>query len=118
MASLKGICGLSAAVNQVKLDPHFTSGAEIGTLNFSGTGTVTLTTAQNIAGTIKTKSQSGSYSVNADGRSGTIDLSVSGGPVLGFLIVAGGQELRFINTGTASSTTGLVDSVEVGQCDF
>ncbi len=118
-ASLKGICGFTQAANEVKSgDPHFLPKPVAGTLNFNGTGGVTLTGTQNDSGTIKTLSESGSYSVNADGRTGTIDFSAAGGAVLGFVIVASGQELRFINTGTVNPATGLLDQVLVGQCDF
>lgn len=117
-ASLKGTCGFTLAANEVKSgDPHFLPKPVVGTLNFNGAGGVKLTGTQNDSGTIDTLSESGSYAVNADGRTGSIDFS-AGGAVLGFVIVAGGQELRFINTGAVNPATGLVDQVLVGQCDF
>jgi hypothetical protein len=118
-SSLSGICGLTQAANEVKSgDPHFLPEPVVGTLTFNGAGAVTLSGSQNVAGTVKTLGGTGTYSVNADGRTGSIDLSAAGGPVIGFVIVSGGTELLFINTGTVNPTTKLLNQVMVGRCDF
>jgi hypothetical protein len=118
-SSLFGICGFTVAANDVQAsDPHFLPIPVVGTLNFNGSGDVSLTATQNSAGTVKTLSESGTYLVNPDGLTGTIDFSGAGGAVLSFVIVAGGHELRFINTGKTNPATGLLDQVLVGQCDF
>jgi len=118
-SSLKGICGFTQAANEVKSgDPHFLPQPVVGTLNFNGSGGVTLAGTENQAGIVTASSESGSYSVNADGRTGTIDFSAVGGAKLAFVIVANGSELRFINNGVVNPVTGLLDQVLVGECDF
>lgn len=118
-ASLNGVCGFIQAANEVKVgDPHFLPRPVVGTLNFNGAGAVTLSGMQNAAGTVSALSESGTYAVNPDGRTGTIDFSGAGGGVRSFVIVAGGHQLLFINTGTVNPATGLLDQVLAGECDF
>jgi hypothetical protein len=116
-AILKGVCGFTQAANLVA-PPHFLPRPVVGTMKFDGAGSVTLTATANNAGTVMSASESGSYSVNPDGRTGTIDFSATGGAVRGFVIVAGGQELRFINTGKVNPATGFLNQVIIGECDF
>jgi len=123
-ASLKGTCGLTAAVSDVtSSDPHFLPKPVVAILTFDGVGGVVLRGSQNSAGNVMTLSESGPYSVNPDGVTGTIDLSGSGGPVISFVIVgasgvAGTGELRFINTGKPNPVSGLLEAVVAGVCDF
>ncbi len=116
-ASLKGVCGFTQAANVV--EPHFLPRPVVGTMNFDGAGGVSLTATANDAGTVTSGTElGGTYSVNPDGRTGTIDFSSSGGVVRSFVIVAGGKELLFINTGKVNPATGLLDQIQAGECDF
>jgi hypothetical protein len=117
IASLKGVCGFTQAANVV--EPHFLPRPVVGTMNFDGAGGVSLTATANNAGVVASGSESGgTYSVNPDGRTGTIDFSSTGGAVRSFVIVAGGKELLFINTGKVNPATGLLNQVQAGECDF
>jgi hypothetical protein len=117
-ASLKGICGFTQAAN-VDNPPHFVPRPVVGTMNFDGAGGVSLTATANNAGTVASGSEGGgTYSVNPDGRTGTIDFSSTGGAVRSFVIVAGGKKLLFINTGKVNPATGFLSQILVGECDF
>jgi hypothetical protein len=121
IASLSGVCGFTmAATNVVPTGGSFLQPrAAVGTLDFNGAGHVSLTGTQNKHGVVAAFGPfSGKYSVDADGRTGTIDLNLAGGPTLQFEIVSGGAELRFMNTGPVDPTLGIVKETLIGVCKF
>jgi len=120
-SSLNGVCGFTAASTNVNpssgsfLAPR----ANVGTLSFNGAGSVTLIATQNKEGTIQSIGpEIGPYSVGGDGRTGTIDFTAAGGPLVQFEIVNLGSELRFMNTGPVDATLGFVKEVMLGVCQF
>jgi hypothetical protein len=120
-ASLKGTCGFNTASTDV--DPlssgflHPTS--SFGTLVFDGSSSVTGTVTINRSGKLLTTSTAvGSYSVGADGRTGTMDFTAHGGSSFTFVIVSGGAAIRYMNTGPVDPTSGIVDAVTIATCKF
>ncbi len=67
---------------------------------------------------IPAKSFAGSYSVGADGRTGTLDFTAHGGAIYTFVITSGGAEIRYINVGPVDPATGIVDAVTIATCRF
>src|SRR5262249_14017670 len=110
-ASLSGVCGFtSAATNVVPGSGSFLQPrGSVGTADFNGEGRVTFGGTENKHGVVDAFGPfSGTYSVGADGRTGRIDLNVTGGPQLQFEIVSGGAELRFMNIGPVDPVAGVV----------
>jgi hypothetical protein len=120
-ASLNGTCGFTLASTNVNpasgsfLQPR----AAVGTLDFNGSGQVTIIGTQNSHGTVSTIGPAvGSYSIGADGRTGTITINTAGGGIFQFEIADGGNELRFMNTGPVDPTAKIVKEVILGVCRF
>lgn len=121
VASLSGVCGFtSAATNVVPTSGGFLQPrVSAGTLDFNGAGHATLTATENKHGVIGAFGPfGGKYTVGADGRTGTIDFNLTGGPQIQFEIVSGGAELRFMNTGPVDPVAGIVKEVLIGVCKF
>jgi hypothetical protein len=120
-ADLKGTCGFNAAsTNVVRGSANFLHPtSSFGTLTFDGVNSVTGTRTINQSGTLVASSPtSGSYSVGADGRTGTINFSASGGAIYAFVIVNGGAAIRYISTGPVDLKTGIIDFVTIATCKF
>jgi hypothetical protein len=120
-ASLKGTCGFNAATTDV--NPHSPAflhpTSSYGTLVFDGVSSVTGEFTVNASGElIPAKSFAGSYSVGADGRTGTLDFTAHGGSLYTFVITSGGAEIRYINVGPVDPATGIVDVVSIVTCKF
>lgn len=120
-ASLKGTCGFNAATTNVNPNSpgflHPTS--SYGTLAFDGVSSVSSQVTVNSSGKpIPAKTFAGSYSVGADGRTGTLDFSAHGGAIYSFVITGGGAEIRYINVGPVDPATGIVDVVSIATCKF
>ncbi len=97
------------------LQPRFS----VGTADFNGAGHVTFVGTENKHGVIDAAGPfSGIYTVGADGRTGRIDLNLSGGPQFQFEIVSGGTELRFMNVGPVDPVAGIVKETLIGICKF
>lgn len=120
-ASLKGTCGFNVASTNVNpLSPLFLHPASsFGTLVFDGINSVTGTVTINRSGKVLAASTAvGSYSVGADGRTGTMDFSADGGNIYAFVIVSGGAAIRYINTGPLDPKTGIADAVTIATYKF
>jgi hypothetical protein len=120
-ASLSGTCGFTSASTNVNpgsgsfLQPR----AAVGTLEFNGAGNVTISGTQNNHGTVSAIGPvAGTYSVDADGRTGTVSIAAQGAGIFQFEIADGGNELRFMNTGPVDPTLGIVKEVTLGVCRF
>ena len=121
IASLSGVCGFTfAATNVVPTSGSFLQPrVAVGTLDFNGAGHVSLTGTENKHGVVAALGPfSGKYTVDVDGRTGTLDLNVGSGPTLQFEIVGGGAELRFMNTGPVDPIAGIVKETIIGICKF
>ncbi len=121
VASLSGVCGFTLAGTNVAptsgsfLQPR----AAVGTLDFDGAGHVSLTATENKHGVVGVYGPyGGKYTVEADGRTGTMSFNAAGGPIVQFEIVSGGAELRFMNTGPVDPTVGIVRETFIGICKF
>jgi hypothetical protein len=120
-ASLKGTCGFSAASTNVNSrSPAFLHpAASFGTLVFDGIGSVSGERTVNDSGKLfPAESFVGSYSVGADGRTGTLDFTAHGGSIYTFVITSGGAEIRYINVGPVDPASGIVDAVTIATCRF
>jgi len=120
-ASLKGTCGFTSASTNVNRHSagflHPTS--SFGTLVFDGISTVSGELTVNASGElIPARSFEGKYSVGADGRTGTLDFSATGGSIYTFVITSGGAEIRYINVGPVDPASGIVDAVVIATCRF
>ncbi len=120
-ASLNGVCGFTfSSTNVVAGSGSFLQPrAGVGTLSLDGLGNATLSGTENSHGVVGPIKFNGTYSVGADGRTGTLNLIVAGtGFSAQFEIVNGGTELRFVNTGPVDPTAGIVKEVLIGACQF
>jgi hypothetical protein len=120
-ASLKGTCGFTAASANVNrhnanlLKPVSSQ----GTLTFDGVSAVTGTVTINAAGKLAATTTSiGTYSVSADGRTGTIDFTAHGGALYAFVINGAVSEIRYINIGPVDPASGIVNFVTIALCKF
>jgi hypothetical protein len=120
-ASPKGTCGFNAASTNVdRFSPAFLHpNSSFGTLAFDGLSSVNGTSTVNRSGIlVPAVTRKGSYTVAADGRTGTMDFSADGGAIFSFVIVKGGAAIRYINTGPVDPKTGIVDAVTIATCKF
>jgi hypothetical protein len=121
-ATLTGTCGFNAASTNVdRTSPGFLHpSSSFGTLAFNGVSAVTGIVTINLSGKLQTTTTTtGSYSVGADGRTGTMDFSAHGGSIYTFVIVGTStHEIRYINSGPVDPKTGIIDVVTIATCKF
>ena len=122
-ANLNGTCGFTAVAT--KVDPNSSNylapDSWVGTILFNGAGKATANITINKRGTVQNFNiTNGTYSVNADGRTGTIDFTSfsPGAPLLKFVVTSNATELRFINIGPTDPTAGIIKEVVAGVCKF
>jgi hypothetical protein len=122
-ANLNGTCGFTAVAT--KVDPNSSNylapDGWVGTILFNGAGKATANVTVNQHGTVQNINvTNGTYSVNADGRTGTIDFTPfsSDAPLLKFVVTSNATEVRFINIGPTDPTKGIIKSVITGVCKF
>jgi hypothetical protein len=120
-ASLKGTCGFTAASTNVnRHNANFLKPVSSqGTLTFDGISTVTSRVTINAAGNLSPAATfTGTYSVSADGRTGTMDFTAHGGNLDRFVITGAASEIRYINIGPVNPASGIVNSVTIALCKF
>ncbi len=120
---LSGTCGFTAV--STKVDPaathYLVPDSSVGTLAFINASQVVGNFTTNKHGTITNLGPiNGTYSIDANGRTGTIDFNTlnPGAPVLKFVLTSNATELRFINVGPIDAATSIVDDVVAGVCKF